>query len=419
MVTADRLKEIEELKDAMNAKVGERFITSLTDKAILDIDVISTGVPSLDIALGAGGIPRGRISEIYGPEQSGKTTIGIQCAANMQTQGGVTIYVDGENALDPAYCLSLGLDPEDPSFIIVQPDFGEQALNTITEFIKRGLVDLVIIDSIASLTPKTKLLQLAGDISESDTYAETQDEKKKAKDPDMEDFSKFVGLQARMYAGFCSYAPQLVRKHNTALIGLNQIRTGFNKYGSYTTRPGGNAWFHAVSTRIEVFRTDTEIGGNSSDESSIGLYGTTKAHVKKNKVGVPHRQAIFDIMFGKGADYFTNLLATCGSEKIGVKKNGGWYQPIDDTGAKVGKAMYMKDLVPWFTDNEDGRKQLQAMIDELGKRNGIVLFDPTRPDRRIGPIERDLAKVIVPADVEEVESALDASELEELAMIDV
>jgi recombination protein RecA len=387
MTSADRLKMIEELKNELNDKVGERFITSLVDTDVLDIDVISTGVPTLDLALGVGGIPRGRISEIYGPEQSGKSTLAVQCAANMQIQGGVTIYVDGENALDPAYCKALGLNPEDPSFIIVQPDYGEQGLNTITEFMKLGLVDLVILDSIASLTPKAKLLGLAGDISIEGNYAESDSEKKSANKADMDDFSKFVGLQARMYAGFCGYAPQLVRKHNVALLGLNQIRTGFNKYGSYQTRPGGNAWFHAVSTRIEVYRLDTKNEGGEKSEELIGLYGVTKAHIKKNKVGVPHRQALFDLVFGQGADYYSNLLTVCGSEKIGIKKNGGWFQPIDENGDKLGKAMYLKDLVPWFLENEEGRRQLQTMVDELGSRNGIVLFDPTRPERRIGPME--------------------------------
>lgn len=358
---AERLQRLIAMKDALNKEAGDRFLMTLQDEASRGIEVVSTGIPSLDIALGIGGIPRGRFVEFYGPEQSGKTTAALQVAANAQRGGASILYVDAENALDPIYCQKLGLDITREDFIICQPDFGEQGLNAALRLIDAGLIDLVVIDSIPALTPKAKFDSVAEDVASG---------------------NKFVGTHARMMSGFLGAAVSKAKKANCTVLCLNQIRKEITPMGAKEGRPGGNALAHAMSMRVNFRRVETETGGNKTDETAMGLFGKTKAQVNKNKFAPPMQQAMFDLVFGEGADYYKNLALTCARMGVGVKKSGSWYQAVDGHGAKVGtQKQGDKKMAEYLKAEVD---VLHMLVDLLSAKVGIDLYDPTRLDRVIG-----------------------------------
>ena len=352
------------LKEQLNNEAGGLLITSLKEEAIKGIDVISTGIPSLDIALGVGGVPKGRITEIYGPNQAGKTTLALQIAANAYKAGDVVLYVDAETSLDPKYCENLGLNVKDEDkFILMQPDFGEQALNGIYDYVRYGLVDLVIIDSVAALTPSSTL----------HTVDESGFEKAR------------LGEQARMITKFLGIVTSQIKKKNVCIVMLNQIRTKITPIGAREGRLGGHALMHCTSVVIDVRRTGPEGEIGKKDSELYGIDGGfTKAHVKKNKVGPPHRQSLFTIKFGEGADYFANLINTCDRYGVGIEKNGTWYIFVDDEGTVIDKIQGINSAAIKLR----GEKELvTSLVEQLSVACGVNIYNPFEPEKPIGPID--------------------------------
>jgi recombination protein RecA len=311
---------------------GKGALMRLGDKVIEPIDSISTGSIGLDIALGIGGIPKGRIIEIYGPESSGKTTLALQITAECQREGGVCAFIDAEHALDTKYAGNLGVDID--NLLVSQPDYGEQALDIVENITRSGAVDLIVIDSVAALTPKT---EIDGDMG--DTH---------------------VGLQARLMSQALRKLTGVVHKMGTTIIFINQIRMkiGTMGYGSPETTTGGNALKFYSSVRIDVRRIATL----KQAEESIG--NRVKAKVIKNKVAPPFRQAEFDIMFGEGISKEGEIV-DYGVKLDIIDKSGAWFSYGDQRlgqGRENVKALLKEDPA-LAQELEDGIKSAMGLSD--------------------------------------------------------
>lgn len=303
---------------------GKGTLIRLGDKEVVPTEAISTGSLGLDLALGVGGLPQGRVIEIYGPESSGKTTLTLHAIAECQKAGGVCAFIDAEHALDTQYAKNLGVDID--NLLVSQPDFGEQALEILETVIRSGAVDLVVIDSVAALTPKVEI------------------------DGDMDD--QQVGVQARLMSKALRKITGLLNKMQCTVIFINQIRMkiGMTGYGSPETTTGGNALKFYSSVRLDIRRIATLKQG----DNSIG--NRVKVKVVKNKVAAPFKLAEFDIMFGEGISKMGELV-DYGVKLDIVDKAGAWFSYGD---AKIGQGKENSKV--FLRDNPEIAKEIENKI---------------------------------------------------------
>jgi recombination protein RecA len=287
----ERAKALQAVLQQIEKQFGKGTIMSMDGAGDKDIEVVSTGSLGLDVALGVGGLPRGRVIEIFGPESSGKTTLTLQVVAEMQKLGGVCAFIDAEHALDINYAQNLGVNLQD--LLISQPDTGEQALEIVDALIRSGAVDLIVVDSVAALTPKAELEGEMGD--------------------------SLPGLQARLMSQALRKITGSISKTNTMVFFINQIRMKIGvMFGSPETTTGGNALKFYASVRLDIRR----IGSIKKGEEVVG--NETKVKVIKNKVAPPFREAEFDIRFGQGIDRVSEVLDLGVIHKV-VEKSGAWF----------------------------------------------------------------------------------------------
>ncbi len=296
MAAGDRERAIELAISQIERQFGKGAIMKMGDSNHTQIDSIPTGSIALDLALGIGGVPRGRITEIYGPESSGKTTLALHIIAEAQKLGGVTAYVDAEHALDPIYASRLGVNLAD--LLISQPDTGEQALEIVETLVRSGAIDVIVIDSVAALVPKA---EIDGDMGDS-----------------------HVGLQARLMSQALRKLTGTISRTKTCVIFINQLRSKIGvMFGSPETTTGGNALKFYASTRMDIRRIETIKNGQDAVGSRV------RVKIVKNKVAPPFRQAEFDVMYNEGISVSGSVLDVATDLGI-VKKTGSWFSFGDE-----------------------------------------------------------------------------------------
>ena len=321
----ERTKALKLAIEKIEKDFGKGSIMKLGDKPAINVEAIPTGALALDIALGIGGVPRGRIIEIFGPESSGKTTLAQHIVAECQKKGGIAAFVDAEHALDPEYARNLGVNIDE--LLISQPDTGEQALDITEELVRSGAVDVVVVDSVAALVPKA---EIEGSMEEQQ-----------------------MGLQARLMSKALRKLTGIIGKTNTTVIFINQLRQKIGvMYGNPEVTTGGNALKYYASVRLEIRRVE----GLKGDGEDIGNHVRVK--VLKNKVAPPFRTAEFDIIFGKGICKVGNILDVAVNLNI-VKKAGAWFSYNEE---KLGQGRDKAKEV--LTNNPD----LLAEIEELVRK---------------------------------------------------
>jgi len=331
-VNLDKLKVLEATLSKIDKEYGKGTIMKLGDTKVIDIPSISTGSLGLDLALGVGGLPRGRIIEIYGPESSGKTTLAIHAIAEAQKQGGIAAIVDAEHAFDKSYAEALGVDTE--NLFISQPDNGEQALEITDHLIRSGAIDILVVDSVAALTPKA---EIEGDMGDSR-----------------------MGLQARLMSQALRKLTASVSRTNTTLVFINQLREKIGvMFGNPETTTGGNALKFYASVRLDIRR----IGQIKVGDEVVG--NKTRVKVVKNKVAPPFRKAEFDIQYGLGISKVGEII-DMGVDFDIINKSGSWFSYGD---TKLGQGRdAVKNL---FFDNPELMEEIEMKIlDHL--KNGNV-----------------------------------------------
>jgi recombination protein RecA len=328
-VADDRSKAIELALSGLEKQFGKGSIMRLGSKDVVPISVISTGSISFDAALGVGGVPRGRVIEIFGPESSGKTTITLQIIAEAQKSGGLAAFVDAEHALDPAYAAKLGVDID--NLLVSQPDYGEQALEIVEALVRSNAIDVLVVDSVAALVPKAELDGEMGD--------------------------SHMGLQARLMSQALRKLTGTVSKSRTCLIFINQIREKIGvMFGNPETTTGGKALKFYSSVRIDIRR----IGAVKDGDSVVG--SRTKVKIVKNKVAAPFRDAEFDILYGEGISREGDVLDLAVLHNI-VDKSGAWYSY---QGERIGQGR--ENVRAFLKENKDVFGRVDS---ELRKKLGI------------------------------------------------
>ncbi|MBL6465379.1 recombinase RecA [Peptostreptococcus stomatis] len=321
----NKMEALNEALKKIEKEHGKGSVMKLGETTGLDVDSIPTGVIGLDIAAGVGGLPRGRIIEVYGPESSGKTTVTLHCIAEAQKRNGIAAFIDAEHALDPVYARSLGVDVD--NLIISQPDTGEQALDIAESLIRSGAIDILVIDSVAALVPKA---EIEGDMGDS-----------------------HVGLQARLMSQALRKLTGSIKKSNCVVIFINQLREKVGvMFGNPETTTGGRALKFFSTMRIEVRRVDSIKQGDKI------LGNRTRIKIVKNKVAPPFKQIEFDIMYGTGISKSGDLLDVAVGIDV-IKKAGAWYSYNDE---KMGQGR--ENSKNFLEENEDIAAEIEAKVRE-------------------------------------------------------
>ena len=341
---SDKKKALQTALSQLDKTFGKGTVMRLGDRPEMNVEAIPTGSLALDAALGIGGVPKGRIIEIYGPESSGKTTLALHILAEAQKRGGEVAFVDAEHALDPVYAAALGVDTD--NLLVSQPDTGEQALEITDALVRSGAVDAVVVDSVAALVPKQEIEGEMGDT--------------------------FVGLQARLMSQALRKLAGTINKTNCVVIFINQLRMKIGvMYGNPETTTGGNALKFYASVRLDVRRVESiKEGGNV-----IG--NKTRVKVVKNKVAPPFREAYFDIMYGQGISKWSELIDLAVQMEI-VQKSGSWFSMGDE---RIGQG---KDSVKTFLmENPEIAEKVEAEVREnLWKLTGGAAKAPAKAAER-------------------------------------
>jgi recombination protein RecA len=334
---SERKRALEAALSQIDRAFGKGSVMKLGSRDLgLDTDTVSTGSLGLDIALGVGGLPRGRVIEIYGPESSGKTTLALHAVAEAQKKGGIAAYIDAEHALDPGYAKKLGVDIDE--MLISQPDTGEQALEITDTLVRSGGIDIIVIDSVAALTPKAELEGEMGD--------------------------SLPGLQARLMSQALRKLTASISKSNTIVIFINQIRMKIGiMFGNPETTTGGNALKFYSSVRLDIRR----IGAIKDHDEVVG--NQTRVKVVKNKVAPPFKQVEFDIMYGQGVSKVGELIDLGVKANI-VEKSGSWFSYNGD---RVGQGR--EAAKTFLTQNKDIADKIEAAIRANAGLLGQALID--------------------------------------------
>lgn len=330
----EKKKALESVFSVIEKEYGTGSIMKLGDANSVDVEVIPTGSLTLDMALGVGGLPRGRVIEIYGPESSGKTTVALHVVAEAQKMGGEAAFIDAEHALDPVYAKKLGVDID--NLIVAQPDTGEQALDIAEALVRSGALDVIVVDSVAALVPKAEIDGEMGD--------------------------SHVGLLARLMSQALRKLTAVISKSGTVVIFINQLREKVGvMYGNPETTPGGRALKFFSSVRLdvrrgEVIKNGTELIGNK-----------TKVKVVKNKVAPPFKTAEFDILYGEGISKEGNVLDFAVENNI-IKKSGAWFSY---NGEKIGQGR--DNVRKYMVENKEFTAEIDRQVRELLKNNSGYL----------------------------------------------
>ena len=340
----EKKKALESVFSVIEKEYGTGSIMKLGDANSVDVEVIPTGSLTLDMALGVGGLPRGRVIEIYGPESSGKTTVALHVVAEAQKMGGEAAFIDAEHALDPVYAKKLGVDID--NLIVAQPDTGEQALDIAEALVRSGALDVIVVDSVAALVPKAEIDGEMGD--------------------------SHVGLLARLMSQALRKLTAVISKSGTVVIFINQLREKVGvMYGNPETTPGGRALKFFSSVRLdvrrgEVIKNGTELIGNK-----------TKVKVVKNKVAPPFKTAEFDILYGEGISKEGNILDFAVENNI-IKKSGAWFSY---NGEKIGQGR--DNVRKYMVENKEFTAEIDRQVRELLKNNSGYL--PSEADDTENP----------------------------------
>ena len=322
----DKKKALETALHQIEKNYGKGAVMRLGDRPEMNVDAIPTGSLALDAALGIGGLPRGRIVEIYGPESSGKTTLTLQVIAAAQREGKTCAFIDAEHALDPVYARKLGVDID--NLLCSQPDTGEQALEICDALARSGAVDVIVVDSVAALTPKA---EIEGEIGDS-----------------------HMGLAARMMSQAMRKLAGNLKQSNTLLIFINQIRMKIGvMFGNPETTTGGNALKFYASVRLDIRR----IGAVKEGDNVVG--SETRVKVVKNKIAAPFKQAEFQILYGEGINFYGELVDLGVKEKL-IEKAGAWYSYNGD---KIGQGK--ANAITWLKENPAAAKEIEKKVREL------------------------------------------------------